>query len=422
MTSLRLFVCQPYGARITPSACAQRYPRPVASRRSVGSGARVDRVHCHECPVGAAHARGEDAPGVEYSLVEVGALAPPREPVTRPVASSRGSDMASGMPTPQTGNALGSNAGSDDGVTARRDEHPTTTEDPMPATETPAPKRAAKKCARAGCDAWFTPTGPRGLYCEEHRTSPAQNQAAKERMRAMRERRKALEDVSTALDRAVEAATTEREEPSPEPTPSPTPAIYVGATAMVDADRWASRDELDEHERAAAEANDELVVDEKGCGWVSTRWLLGHRSRQLSRLRDVIERTKRVVGDAWTKDRPLDQAVEMKCRDITDQAGHKAFRASEAMRELRELKRERDDLRTSLAERGERIKVLQREIAERESGSSEAKPTLVEAFAEAFTPPPGVGAAAVLRAVGYQVVTVDSPRGPVIVVEGASRG
>lgn len=410
MTSLRLFVCQPYGARITPSACAQRYPRPVASRRSVGSGARVDRVHCHECPVGAAHARGEDAPGVEYSLVEVAALAPPREPVTRPVASSRGSDMASGMPTPQTGNALGSNAGSDDGVTARRDEHPTTTEDPMPATETPAPKRAAKKCARAGCDAWFTPTGPRSLYCEEHRTSASK----------MRERRKALEDVSDALERAVEASTTtERKDPIPDPAPNHTPAIYVGATAMVDADRWASRDELDEHERAAAEANDELVVDEKGCGWVSTRWLLGHRSRQLSRLREVIERTKSVVGDAWTKDRPLDQAVQMKCnaleRDTEAEIERHRVRADE-------LHRECEDLRTSLALQDLDALSALEEIAERESGSSEAKPTLVEAFAEAFTPSPGVGAAAVLRAVGYQVVTVDSPRGPVIVVEGASRG
>lgn len=460
MTSLRLFVCQPYGARITPSACAKRYPRQVG-RQSAGAGPRADRVHCHECPVGAAHARGEDAPGVEYSLVEVDAPAPPREPVTRTVASSRGSDVSSGRPTPQKGDALGSNAGSTKGVTARRDEHSTTTEDPMPEPETPTPRRAAKKCARAWCGAWFTPTGPRSLYCEQHRATPTQNQQAKERMRAMRERRKALEDVSTALDaaaaRAPSSTTKDVEEAASEakcsdhldPWPAGPPAAPPPPPATQPA-AFITADELTPDEVARAHA-DAVLTTAGSIEVVPIRWLLDERSKVLSRLRKVVD----------------------------DDAHASAFRADEAMRELREV-------RTTVIERGERIEVLQREFSTaeariasfvraedrlqaamlglidvhlacrddldeeetaamfdaldagkltrlareladyirslREAPKVEKQRTFVEAFVEAITPPPGVSAAAVLRAVGYQVVTVDSPRGPVIVVEGAAGG
>lgn len=492
MTSLRVFTCGPYGATLRPEACAQRFA-PSRGRQSPGAGARVDRIHCHECPVGAAHARGEDAPGVEYSLVDVSA---PR-PVPRPPSHRESFSM------------------------------PATTE-----------TRPTRPCAHPECDRSFVPSHSRSLYCNVHRTPEA---AAA---------RKALRD---ELERAAEATRAKTEPPAHAPTAAPVetvPAIHVGAVALVDADRWASSQELDEHELASAKANDEIVVDEKGLGWVSCRWLLGHRTRHLSRMRAIVSATKEAVGDLWTKDRPLAEAVTAKC----------AFLEADAQREhdgRLEAEKALSDARTTLLERGERIEVLQRELsaaetragygdrvadrlnhamlaiievetacrddidedeldaewaaldaegvsqrarelveyvrslraesqvaqvpldramtvcvggeldrareagvlelptglvpvrwllaerakqiaelaqalndaraelslehaaaAEREAGEQPRPKTFVDAFVEAIAPP-GVSAAAVLRAVGYQIVTVDSPRGPVIVVEGA---
>lgn len=423
MTSLRVFTCGPYGARLRPEACAQRFA-PSRGRQSPGAGARVDRIHCHECPVGAAHARGEDAPGVEYSLVDVSA---PR-PVPRPPSHRESFSM------------------------------PATTE-----------TRPTRPCAHPECDRSFVPSHSRSLYCNVHRTPEA---AAA---------RKALRDeLDSALERAAEATRAKTEPPTPHaPTAAPVetvPAIHVRAVALVDVDRWASSEELDEHELANAKANDELRVDEKGLGWVSCRWLLGHRTRHLSRMRAIVAATKEAVGDLWTKDRPLAEAVTAKCAFLEADAQHQHDGRLEAEKAL-------SDARTTLLERGERIEVLQRELSAAETragygnriadrlnhamlaiieieaacrddidedeldaewaaldaeGVSQRARELVEyvrslraeseaTFCEAITPPvpqpvplpPGVGAAALLRAVGYQVATVESPRGPVIVVEGA---
>ena len=501
MTSLRVFTCGPYGATLRPKACAQRFA-PSRGRQSPGAGARVDRIHCHECPVGAAHARGEDAPGVEYSLVDVSA---PR-PMPRP-------------PSPESSSA-------------------------MPATTTET--RPTRPCAHPNCGVPFVPTHHRSLYCVDHRT-PA----------AALERKTLRDELDAALERAAEATRAKTEPPTAHaPTESDeavrqrsTDSSTAWATRRREraAAGWVSSNELDELEIAAAQADgDAWDVDEECFGWVRWEWLLEHRTKTLVRLRNVVERTKRVVGEAWTKDRPVDQAVQMKCNMLEEAAGV-------ADRESDRMAAALSDARTTLLERGERIEVLQRELSAAETragygdrvadrlnhamlaiieveaacrddidedeldaewaaldaeGVSQRARELVEYVrslraesqvaqvpldramtvcgggeldrareagvlelptglvpvrwllaerakliaelaqalndaraelalehaaaaereageqsrpktAEAITPPPGVGAAALLRAVGYQVATVESPRGPVIVVEGA---
>lgn len=488
MTSLRVFTCGPYGATLRPEACAQRFA-PSRGRQSPGAGARVDRIHCHECPVGAAHARGEDAPGVEYSLVDVSAPRPvPRPPSHRESFS-------------------------------------------MPATTTET--RPTRPCAHPNCGVPFVPTHHRSLYCVDHRT-PA----------AALERKTLRDELDAALERAAEATRAKTEPPTPHAPVEPESDEAVRQRSTDAATAWATRRreraaagwvpdcELDHIELAKASADEVLEEDrERGEKWVPWRWLLDHRSKMLRGFRNVVATTKEAVGEAWTKDRPLAEAVTAKC----------AFLEADAQREhdagtkrVDELQRELADLRTTLVERGERIEVLQREIAAAEGPSDlrrradelqrerdemivELRETrdelrtqttqraaafealidievachgdldrhevaelwrsffderfaaeeaaavaahvreivefvdglrrereenarrvmgrektkraagLVEAIVEATTPPvprpvplpPGVGAAALLRAVGYQVATVESPRGPVIVVEGA---
>jgi hypothetical protein len=52
---IELFHCAPLSARLTASACAQRYT--LASRAALGTS--ISTSPCRACPVGAAHARGE---------------------------------------------------------------------------------------------------------------------------------------------------------------------------------------------------------------------------------------------------------------------------------------------------------------------------------------------------------------------------
>jgi hypothetical protein len=355
-------------------------------------------------------------------------------------------------------------------------------------TATNTETRPTRPCAHPDCGVPFVPMWHRSLYCDAHRTPEA---AA--------ERKKLRDELDAALERAAEATRAKTEPPTPH---APEPESVRTAR---DVERWVSSEELDEHELASAIANDELKVEDDGRGFVSARWILGYRTRhlgyrtrQLSRVRDVVERTKRVVGDAWTKDRPLDQAVQMKCNALeraaerSEQAppdvacprpsdhaeiDRHRVRADELQRErdavladLREARERLDDFAraedrlqqamtglievelasrddldedelaaewdaldqegvtrraSELAEyvgslRSDLAKRSNREVAEVVSSiHREKRATLVEAVVEAITPPPGVSAAAVLRAVGYQIVTVDSPRGPVIVVEGA---
>lgn len=448
MTSLRVFTCGPYGATLRPEACAQRFPRQVG-KRSATSGPRADRIHCHECPVGAAHARGEDAPGVEYSLVDVSA------PPTR-------------APTPQ----------------------PPRESFSMPATTTET--RPTRPCAHPNCGVPFVPTHHRSLYCVDHRT-PA----------AALERKTLRDELDAALERAAEATRAKTEPPTPHAPSEPESDEAVRQRSTDAATAWATRRreraaagwvpdcELDHTELAKASADEVLEEDaEHGEKWVPWRWLLNHRSKMLRGLRNVVAATKEAVGEAWTKDRPLAEAVTAKCAFLEADAQREHDAGTKLSGRVDELQRELADLRTSFLERGERIEVLQRELAPAESriksfaltedrlhratlaiievecacrddmdedevttewdsldaaGFDRRARELVEyvrslraesqapndartdAPGDAFAPPvprpvplpPGVGAAALLRAVGYQVATVESPRGPVIVVEGA---
>lgn len=409
MTSLRVFTCEPYGARLRPEACAQRFPRQVG-KRTAHDGPRADRIHCHECPVGAAHARGEDAPGVEYSLVDVGArvssppIPPPKPPKARPMTAT---------------------------------------------TATTTETRPPRPCAHPDCGVPFVPTWHRSLYCDAHRTPEA---AA--------ERKKLRDELDAALERAAEATRAKTEPPTPhapaEPEPEAESDEAVRERSLDAATAWATRRreraaagwvpdcELDHTELAKASADEVLEEDgEHSEKWVPWRWLLDHRTKALRGLRNVVAATKEAVGEAWTKDRPLSEAVTAKCEFLERQAEREARldvkqsdRLQHAMSALIEIEGAcREDLDEAelaaewisldaegLSERAselaEFIIACRRDQAKERDAAKEPK-TFVEAFVEAITPPPGVGAAAVLRAVGYQVVTVDSPRGPVIVVEGA---
>jgi hypothetical protein len=352
----------------------------------------------------------------------------------------------------------------------------------MPATTTET--RPTRPCNHPNCGVPFVPTHHRSLYCVDHRT-PA----------AALERKTLRDELDAALERAAEATRAKTEPPTPHaPTEHAAPTEPAAETPWSPHERavagWVSSNELDELEIAAAQADGDAWDVDEGCfGWVRWEWLLEHRTKALVRLRNIVERTKRVVGEAWTKDRPLAEAVTAKC----------AFLEADAQREhdgRLEAEKALSDARTTLLERGERIEVLQRELSAAETragygdrvadrlnhamlaiieveaacrddidedeldaewaaldaeGVSQRARELVEyvrslraesqvaqvpldrattvcgggeldrareVFVEAITPP-GVSAAAVLRAVGYQIVTVDSPRGPVIVVEGA---
>jgi len=93
---------------------------------------------------------------------------------------------------------------------------------------------------------------------------------------------------------------------------------------------------------------------------VPWRWLLDHRSKMLRGLRNVVAATKEAVGDLWTKDRPLAEAVTAKCAFLEADAQHQHDGRLEAEKAL-------SDARTTLLERGERIEVLQRELAAAET-------------------------------------------------------
>lgn len=368
VTSLRVFTCGPYGARLTPSACAQRFPRQVG-KRGATAGPRIDRIHCHECPVGAAHARGEDAPGVEYSLVDVGVAVQPSPPAP---------------PPPREEKSI-----------------------PMPPEKTYAPR----PCDHPECDRSFVPSHSRSLYCNVHRTPEAA--AARKALR---------EELNAKLDGATEDETHVR-------------AAYDAAAAWANNRReraaagWVSDVEIDHTERAKASADEVLEVDDTGEKWVPWRWLLDQRTKVARGLRNVIAATKEAVGEEWAKDRQLAEAVTAKCAFL-EEGRERALRKHEEAAIV--LIAQEHLIERTVAVVGEiwmRGRTLDEAVkrkcealeadAQREHDERVAAAEKREAFAEAITPPPGLGAADVLRAVGYRVVTVDSPRGPVIVVEGA---
>jgi hypothetical protein len=149
--TLRVFRCEAYNATLTPSSCARRYA-PDSGKRGVRAGPRIERVHCHDCAIGAAHAKGRDAAGVEYSDVD----------------TTAGPSVGSvGTPVPKN--------------------EPPTTESPMPES------RPTRPCEHPNCGEAFTPTHNRSLYCDAHRT-PA----------AAAERKALRDEVNAALEAAVD--------------------------------------------------------------------------------------------------------------------------------------------------------------------------------------------------------------------------
>ncbi len=280
----------------------------------------------------------------------------------------------------------------------------------MPPEKTYAPR----PCEHPECTRSFVPSHSRSLYCNVHRTPEAA--AARKALR---------EELNSKLESATEGATEDE---------THVRAALDAGTAWADnrrervADGWVSDVELDHTERAKAAADEVLEVDDTGEKWVPWRWLLDERTKVLRGLRNVIAATKEAVGEAWTKDRQLAESVTAKCSFLERQAEretrldvNQSDRLQHAMSALIEVEGAcREDLdEAELA--AEWISLDAEGITERASELAEFIIALRREPAPRVeaSVPPGVGAATMLRAVGYRVVTVDSPRGPVIVIEGA---
>lgn len=304
---LRVFRCEPYRALLTPASCAARRAAALRTHRaSPGKGTRLAASYCADCAIGAEHARGVDAAGVEYLHRDLGSPLPASAIPRRP--------------PPLIPNALR--------ALPEREEKP------------PVPKPTPDKtCAHPGCDATFRPNR-NAVYCEPHRS----REAAAERMK-LRNNLNAAFDAAQGSgspfafgppsieERAAPAApaATDASEPEPESDEAVRRGSFERSAAWAERRRaraaagWVADWELDQTELAKAIADDVLEADlAHGEGWVPWRWILDRRTDTARGLRNCIARAKEAVGEEWTKDRPLDEAITQKVEDASRRAviGH----------------------------------------------------------------------------------------------------